>query len=113
MDLLGISLKKAGAMIRDAHRELDLAAEGPRPTTTPKKAASGKRQSHAQTAPGRKRKKPEGLTREETGALLAGEKTEEDKADPEPSTPEKPKEQPSMKKGPAPPEDLQSFWRFG
>ncbi len=65
VDLLGISLKKAGAMIRDARRELDLAAEGPQPTTTPKKAASGKRQTRGKTAPNGKRKKPEGLTREE------------------------------------------------
>ena len=43
-------------MIRDARRELDLAAEGPRPTTTPKKVASGKRQTRAKTAPRGKRK---------------------------------------------------------
>lgn len=115
VDLLGISLKKAGAMIRDASRELDLAAEGPRPTTTPKKAASGKRQTRAQTAPGGKRKKPEGLTREETDTLLAGEKTGKGEADPEAVAPEEPKEQPTMKKRP----DLKleepprSFWSFG
>jgi hypothetical protein len=114
-ELLEISPKKAGAMIRDARRELDLAAEGPRPTTTPKKAASGKRQSRAKTAPGGKRKKPDGLTREETEALLAGEKTGKDEADPEPAGPEKPKEHPTTRKGPEPKleEPPQSFWSFG
>ncbi len=58
-ELLGISPTKAGAMIRDARRELDLAARGPRPISPPKKAASRKRQTRAQTAPGGKRKKPE------------------------------------------------------
>ncbi len=111
-ELLGISLKKAGAMIRDARRELDLAAEGPRPTTTHKKATSGKRQTRGKTASNGKRKKPEGLTREETGALLAGKKEE---ADPEPAAPEKPKAQPTMNKGPEPKleEPPQSFWSFG
>jgi septum formation inhibitor MinC len=114
-ELLGISPKKAGAMIRDARRELDLVAEGPRPTTTAKKAASGKRQTRAKTAPGGKRKKPEGLTREETEALLAGEKAGKEEADPEPAAPEKPKEQPTMKKSPEAKiqEPLQSFWSFG
>ncbi len=102
-------------MIRDTRRELDLAAEGPRPTTTPKKAASGKRQTRAQTAPGGKRKKSEGLTREETRALLTGEKTGKGEADPEPAAPEEPQEQPTMKKGAEPKlgEPPQSFWSFG
>ena len=114
-ELLGISPKKAGAMVRDARRELDLAAEGPRPTTTSKKAASGKRQTRAQTAPGGKRNKPEGLTREETRALLAGEKTGKGKADPEPAAPEEPQKQPTMKKEPEPKleDPPQSFWSFG
>ncbi len=115
VDLLGISLKKAGAMIRDARRELDLAAEGPRPTTTLKKAASDKRRTRGKTAPDEKRKKPEGLTREETSALLAGEKTGKGEGDPEPAAPEKPKGQPTMNKGPEPKieEPPQSFWSFG
>ncbi len=115
VDLLGISLKKAGAMIRDARRELDLAAEGPRPTTTHKKAASGKRQTRGKTAQNGKRKKPEGLTREETRALLAGENAGKEEADPGPAAPEKPKEQPTMKKGSEPKleEPPQSFWSFG
>ena len=114
-ELLGISPKKAGAMIRDARRELDLAATGPRLTGTLKKAASGNRQTRAKSAAGGKRKKPEGLTREETEALLAGEKAGKDKADPEPAAPEKPKEQPTMKRGPEPKleEPPQSFWSFG
>jgi hypothetical protein len=102
-------------MIRDARRELDLAAEGPRPTTTPRKAASGKRQTRAQTAPGGKRKKPEGLTREETSALLGGEKTGKGEGDPEPAAPEKPKEQSMMNKRPEPKLEAppHSFWSFG
>ncbi len=114
-ELLGINPRVAGAMIRDARRELDLAAEGPRPTTTPKKAASGKRQTRGKTAPNGKRKKPEGLTREETRALLAGENAGKEKADPKPAAPEKPKEQPTMNKGPEPKleEPPQSFWSFG
>ncbi len=114
-ELLGISLKKAGAMIRDARRELALAAEGPRPTTTAKKAASGDRRTRAKTAPGGKRKKPQGLTREETEALLAGEKAGKEEADLEPAAPEEPKEQPTMKKRPEPKleEPPRSFWSFG
>ncbi len=114
-ELLGISPKKAGAMVREARRELDLAAEGPRPTTTPKKAASGKRQSRAQAAPGRKRKKPEGLTREETRALLAGEKAGKEETDSEPAAPEESKKQPTVKKGPESKleEPPHSFWSFG
>ena len=102
-------------MVRDARRELDLAAEGPRPTTTHKKAASGKQQTRGKTAPNGKRKKPEGLTREETTALLAGENAGKEEADPEPAAPEKPKEQPTMNKGPEPKleEPPQSFWSFG
>ena len=113
--LLGISPKKAGAMIRDARRELDLAARGPRPIGPPKKAASRKRQTRAKTAPGGKRKKTEGLTREETEAFLAGEKAGKEEADHEPAAPEKPKEQPTMKKSPEPKieEPLPSFWSFG
>ena len=114
-ELLGISLKKAGAMIRDARHELDLAAKGPRPTTTHKKAASGKRQTREKTAPNGKRTKPEGLTREETRALLAGENAGKEEADPGPAAPEKPKEQPTMKKRAKPKleEPPRSFWSFG
>jgi hypothetical protein len=114
-ELLEISLKKAGAMIRDARRELALAAEGPRPATMPKKAASGERQTRGKTAPNGKRKKPEGLTREETMVLLAGENAGNEEADPEPAAPEEPKEQPTMNKGPEPKleEPPQSFWSFG
>ncbi len=114
-ELLGISPKKAGAMIQDARRELDLAAEGPRPTTTRKKAASGDRQTRAKTAPGGKRKKPQGLTREETESFLASEKAGKEEADPDPAAPEKPKEQPTMKKSPEPKieDPPQSVWSFG
>ena len=114
-ELLRISPTKAGAMIHDARRELDLATEGPRRTTTPKKAASGKRQTLAKTAPGGKPKKPEGLTGEEVAALLASGKAGKEEADPEPAAPKKPKEQSRMKKGPEPKleEPPQSFWSFG
>ena len=114
-ELLGISLKKAGAMIQDARRDLALAAEGPRPTTTHKKAASGKRRTRGKTAPNGVGKKPEGLTREETRTLLGGENAVKEEADPEPAAPEKPEEQPTMNKRPEPKleEPPRSFWSFG
>ncbi len=102
-------------MIQDARRELALAAEGPRPTTTHKKAASGKRQTRGKTAPNGRRKIPEGLTREETRALFTGENASKKEADPEPAATEKPKEQPTMKKRAEPKleEPPRSFWSFG